>query len=128
MLKSATIEAQQSVIRLQNDLLVCKDKQIENVQVFVQNAVQDSVKTGLKSYCEAVCKSVPKSTEMKSVKKAVQQVLKEEDCSKNCIIFGLVEEPAEENSSVVSGMMESIRMKPEIQALRLGVQKKRGGW
>ena len=127
-MKTATIEAQQSVIRLQNDLLVCKDKHIENVQVVVQNAVQDSVKTGLKSYIEAVSRFVPKSTEMKSVKKAVQQVLKEEDCSKNCIIFGLVEEPAEENSSVVSGMMESIRMKPEIQALRLGVQKKRGGW
>ena len=62
---------------------------------------------------------------MKSVKEAAQQVLKEEDCSKNCNIFGLVEEPAEENSSVVSGMMESIRMKPEIQALRLGVQKTR---
>ena len=124
MLKSATIEAQQSVIRLQNDLLVCKDKQIENFQVFVQNAVQDSVKTGLKSYSEAVRKSIPKSTEIKSVKKAMQQVLKEEDCSRNCIIFGLAEEPAEETSSVLDGVMEFIGMKPKIQAVRIGVQKK----
>ena len=77
---------------------------------------------GLKSNSEAISKSIPKSTEIKTVKKAVQQVLKEKDCSRNCIIFGLPEEPAEETSSVVDEMMEFIRMKPKIMAVQIAVQ------
>ena len=60
---------------------------------------------------------------MKSVKEAAQQVLKEEDCSRNCIILRLVEEPVEGTSSVFSVVMESIGIKPKIQAVRIEVQK-----
>ena len=44
-LKTSTIEAQETVIRLQNELLISKDKQLSEVHTAVQRAVEESVKT-----------------------------------------------------------------------------------
>ena len=51
-LRSATmeLETQQTIISLQNDLLICEEKQSVNVQVMVQNPAQDLVKTKLLTY------------------------------------------------------------------------------
>ena len=51
-LKTSTIEAQETVIRLQNELLISKDKQLSEVHATVQSAVQESVKTEIVSYSQ----------------------------------------------------------------------------
>ena len=121
-LKNSTISAQETVISLQNELLVFKDKQLDEVNTAVRSAVQESVKTEIVSYSQAVQKSVQKTPEMVSVKKAVQQVIKEEDCSKNILIFGLIEEANEDTSKAVDGVLECIGTKPKHEAVRIGVK------
>ena len=121
-LKNSTISAQETVISLQNELLVCKDKQLDEVNTAVRSAVQESVKTEIVSYSQAVQKSVQKTPEMVSVKKAVQQVIKEEDCSKNILIFGLIEEANEDTSKAVDGVLECIGTRPKHEAVRIGVK------
>ena len=49
-LKTATINAQQSVIGLRAELLECKNKKLESVQSAVCNVVAESVKSEMKSY------------------------------------------------------------------------------
>ena len=49
-LKSCLIRSQESVIKLQSELLDVKSKQLESVQVTVKSAVQDTVKSEMKSY------------------------------------------------------------------------------
>ena len=49
-LKSCLIRSQESVIKLQSELLEVKYKQLESVQVTVKSAVQDTVKSEMKSY------------------------------------------------------------------------------
>ena len=51
-LRSATmeLEAQQTIISLQNDLSICEEKQSVNVQVMVQNPAQDLVMTKLLTF------------------------------------------------------------------------------
>ena len=53
-LKSCLIRSQESVIKLQSELLDVKSKQLESVQVTVKSAVQDTVKSEMKSYSQAV--------------------------------------------------------------------------
>ena len=53
-LKSCLIRSQESVIKLQSELLEVKYKQLESVQVTVKSAVQDTVKSEMKSYSQAV--------------------------------------------------------------------------
>jgi len=112
------------VIRLQNELLVCKDKQLNEVHTTVQSAVQESMKTEIVSYSQAVQKSVQKVPEIKFVKKAVQQVIKEEDCSRNFIIFGLDEGAKEDTVEVANGVLEHIGIKTKLEAVRIGVSNK----
>ena len=53
-LKSCLIRSQESVIKLQSELLDVISKQLESVQVTVKSAVQDTVKSEMKSYSQAV--------------------------------------------------------------------------
>ena len=61
-LKSCLIRSQESVIKLQSELLDVKSKQLESVQVTVKSAVQDTVKLEMKSYSQAVVQSSPNAT------------------------------------------------------------------
>ena len=126
-LKSTTIEAQEKVISVQNELLICKDKQLERVGSVVENAVQHSVKTEMKSYSDALSQSAQiKAPEMKCLKKAVEQVIKEDDCSRNFLVFGLAEETEEDTPKMVNGLLECVGVKPKHESVRIGVQRQSG--
>ena len=111
--KSKALEAQDSVISLQNELLKCQNEQLESVQSTVQTAVETLVKSEQKSYCEAVgTAQKPVAPAFQSVKQAVLQVVREEDRIRNIFVFGLEEENNENTGKVVDAVLETIGEKP----------------
>ena len=92
-LKSCLIRSQNSVIKLQGELLEVKSEQLESVQTVMKTAVQDTVQTEMKSYSQAVLKSPPSAAPTfttENLKKVVQNVVAEEDRGKNVVVFGLL--------------------------------------
>ena len=113
---------------MQNELLKCKNEQLESVQSTVQTAVETSVKSELKSYSEAVgTAQKPVAPAFQSVKQAVQQVVREEDRSRNFFVFGLEEENNENTGKVVDAVLESIGEKPRHDSVRIGVLQPTSG-
>ena len=98
-LKSHLISSQAKVVKLQGELLDTKSKELQSVETAVKAAVQDTVQAEMMSYSKALSGSTsctaPKFTEQ-SLKKVVQKVVREEDRSRNVMIFGLKEEAGED--------------------------------
>ena len=94
--KSQLIENQKWVISLQEQLINCKDKQLEGVETVVKSSVENNLKEQFKSYSEAAAENVmvckPEGlTDPETLKKVVKSVVQEEDRSRNVVIFGLPE-------------------------------------
>ena len=120
-LKSFLIRSQESVIKLQRELLEAKANQLESVQTTVKSAVQDTVQAEIKSYSQAVLKASPNTTiTEESLKKVVQKAVSEEDRSRNVLIFGLKETDEEKLSDKVDELFEQIEVKPHFEAVRIG--------
>ena len=122
-LKSCLIQSQNSVIKLQGELLEVNSKQLQSVQTVVKTAVQDTVQTEMKSYSEAVLKSSPSAAPTfmtANLKKVVQNVVAEEDRSRNVVVFGLAEETDEKLCNKISEVFEQIDEKPHFKAVRVG--------
>ena len=123
--KSQLIENQKWVISLQEQLIDCKDKQLEGVKTVVKSSVESNLKEQFKSYSEAaaenvmVCSSdsLPDPT---TLKKVVKSVVQEEDRSRNVIIFGLPEKNDENVEEEVQEIFKEIGLKPTLQASRVG--------
>ena len=122
-LKSHLISSQAKVVKLQGELLDTKSKELQSVETAVKAAVQDTVQAEMMSYSKALSGSTsctaPKFTEQ-SLKKVVQKVVREEDRSRNVMIFGLKEEAGEDLSNKVNVMFEQIEEKPRCEAIRVG--------
>ena len=127
--KSQLIENQKWVISLQEQLISCKDKQLEGVETVVKSSVENNLKEQFKSYSEAaaenvmVCKS-DSLTDPDTLKKVVKSVVQEEDRSRNVVIFGVSERKEENIEEPVKYVFEVIGLKPHLQAGRVGKTKK----
>ena len=127
--KSQLIENQKWVISLQEQLISCKDKQLEGVETVVKSSVENNLKEQFKSYSEAaaenvmVCKSDSLS-DPATLKKVVKSVVQEEDRSRNVVIFGLSEKKEENVEERVKEVFEVIGLKPPLQASRVGKTSK----
>ena len=98
--KSQLIENQKWVISLQEQLIDCKDKQLEGVKTVVKTSVENNLKEQFKTYSEAAAENVmvcPSDglADPATLKKVVKTVVEEEDRTRNVIIFGLTEEKDE---------------------------------
>jgi hypothetical protein len=123
--KHQVIERQETIIKLQSDLLACKNEQLESLQTSVKSSVGESVKAEFLSYSSALQANSaepqkPVSTDM--IKTVVQTVV-QEDRSKNLIIFGLPEQNNEELNKEVCEVLQTIGEKPRIEACRIGRQR-----
>ena len=99
--KSASIQSQNFIISLQNELLDCKDVQLDSVNSTVTDAVKTTVQTEMKSYSEAVSGNSGPSArdhvpDVKILRNVVKEVVQTEDRSRNLIVFGVKEEAHEE--------------------------------
>ena len=117
--KHQMFETQETIIKLQSELLACKNEQLESLQTSVKSSVGESVKAEFQSYSsvlQANCPESQKPVSSEMIKKAVKTVVQEEDRNKNLMIFGLSEQDNEELSTVVSEVFSAIGEKPRIEA------------
>ena len=120
--KTDTLADKAKIIRLQDKLLENKDDQIKILESSVEKTVQNTVEREIKSYSEAVSKSGSEGPIVtpEKLKLAVKSAIKEEDRSRNVIVFGLREEASEQVENQVSELFSELGEKPRIQASRIG--------
>ena len=122
--KTDAIADKAKIIKLQDKLLENKDEHIKTLESSVEKTVHNTVEREIKSYSDVVSKSGG-STEGSVVtpdtlKLAVKSAMKEEDRSRNVIVFGLSEEEGEQVEKKVSKLFADLGEKPSIQATRIG--------
>ena len=124
-MKNELIESQQSIIKLQSELLESKSEQLESLKVAVKSSVADSVKAEFKSYSSVVQSSCPQNNAISTVElqKVVENVVQQEDRSKNLMIFGLPENNEEQLDVTVGKLFEAISEKPKVEVCRVGLGK-----
>ena len=125
-MKTQLIESQSTIIKLQSDLIICKDEKLETLSGVVKSSIKESIETEIASYSSVVQKNIPTANTYIStddVKSAVKSVVQSEDRSKNVMIFGLQEEANEDINDVVSGVFQALGEKPRLEACRVGSKK-----
>ena len=124
--KRQMFESQQTIIKLQSELIECKNEQLESFKTVVTSSVGETVKSEFKTYSSALQANLVQSKQpvnTEELKKAVQTVVQEEDRGKNLMIFNLPEQENEEIGSAVAGVFEALGEKPRAEACRLGKKK-----
>ena len=117
LLKTEALADKAKVIQLQSELLIRKDEQLKTLQSTVQTTVQNTVQTQMKSYSEAVTTSGPAA---ETFKVAIKDVIKDEDRTKNLMVFGLAEEESEQLDEKICNVFVEIGIKPQSTAIRMG--------
>jgi len=126
LLKTEAIGDKEAVIRLQNEVLQSKEEQLKSLRAAVQTTVQDTVQTEMRSYGEVLKSSTPAAISPATFKKVVKDVMKDEDRSKNVIVFGLAEEDGEQLNEKVGNVFVEIGEKPPLAAVRIGRRPETG--
>ena len=124
--KVQMFQSEQKIVKLQSDLIECRNEQLESFKTVVVSTVGESVEAETKSYSSALQRNLPQlepSVTAEELKKAVQTVVQEEDRGRNVMIFNLPEQEGEEINTVVAGVFEAIGEKPRVEACRIGKRK-----
>ena len=109
-LQEEKISDQRTVIELQEKLICKKDGDL--------GLVSQTVKKELKSYSSALQQSCSTALSPKNIATAVKTITKEEDRTKEVVVFGVVEEPSECVTTKVSRILEQLDEKPRITGCR----------
>ena len=123
LLKTEALGDKRNVIKLQTELLECKDKQLQSLQTAVETTVQASVQKEIQTYSSVVAKSSSSSATVctqQSLKNAVKTAIKEDDRSRNVMVFGLPEEEGEQLDEKVGELFSELGEKPRVAASRVG--------
>ena len=124
--KAQMFQSEQKIVKLQSDLIECRNEQLESFKTAVVSTVGESVEAEIKSYSSVLQRNLPQpepSVTAEELKKAVQTVVQEEDRGRNVMIFNLPEQEGEEINTVVAGVFEAIGEKPRVEACRIGKRK-----
>ncbi len=120
-MKTESLADKAAIVRLQANLLENKDEQIKSLQSTVQSTVQATVQQEIKTYSEAVhTTGTPPVLCPDSLKNVVKSAIKEEDRSRNVVVFGLTEEEGEKIEEKITDLFSELDEKPRISASRLG--------
>ena len=123
------IESQKQVISVQAELSDCKTELLDTLKETVKSSVVDSVKAEFQTYSSIVENSQPREQVISSetLETVVKHVVKEEDRSRNIVVFGLTEDNDSELTDVVSEVFQNIGQKPKIvEACRIGSKSNSG--
>ncbi len=129
--KTELIVSQNSVIKLQTELLESQSSQLKALQSTVQSTVQETVHAEIKSYSKALTDNVSASAQTstfsaKNLKSVVRDIVDQEDRSRNLMIFGLKEETGEQTGVKIEQVLQKIGEKPSVEAVRVGQMKTDG--
>ena len=114
------ISSQRSVIKLQAELLQCKEDQLKSLKTTVQTTVHETVQEEIRSYSAAVKKIPSPVMSNGNLKKAVKDAIVDDDRSKNIIVFGLDEEDGECLQERITDVLQELGEKPRADATRFG--------
>ena len=115
-LNEEKIEDQKSIIKLQSDLISQKNEEL--------GLVSKTVETELKTYSSALQQSCSTALSPKNIAAAVQKVAREDDRSKEILVFGVAEEKGECATAKVAKILEHLEEKPKFQQCRrIGQQR-----
>ncbi len=114
------ISSQRSVIKLQAELLQCKEDKLKSLEKTVQSTVQESVQEGIRSYSAAVTNNTGQVMSSGNLKKAVKDAIFDDDRNKNIIVFGLQEEEGECLQQKITEVFEELGEKPRADVTRFG--------
>ncbi len=126
--KTELILSQDSVIKLQSEMLESQSNQLKAMQSTVQSTVQETVHAEIKSYSKALTDNVSASAHTstfsaKNLKSVVRDIVDQEDRSRNLMIFGLKEEAGEQTDVKIEEILQRIGEKPTVEAVRVGQHK-----
>ena len=122
-LQEEKISDQRTVIELQEKLINKKEREL--------GSVSRTVEKELKSYSSVLQQSCSTALSPTKIASAVKKIAKEEDRTKEVVVFGVDEEPSECVTTKVVGILEQLEEKPRITGCRrigqrvLGVSTKR---
>ena len=123
LMKIEAIADKTKVVNAQEKLLELKDEQLNTLTTAVQSTVQNSVEKEIKQYSQVLTtKSSGTVVSHGALKSVVKSALKEEDRSKNLVVFGLVEQEKEQLENVVGELLTDLGEKPRVSATRIGVK------
>ena len=124
-LNGKLVITQSQVIESQKQVIAAQTTQLHGIQDTVSTSVKNSVKQEIKSYSEAVKSSSDLPEVSRNIIKNVAKiVVREEDRSKNLMLFGLVEETGEDLGKTVSDVLLSIDEKPHLVCCqRVGLKR-----
>ena len=116
-LNEEKIEDQKSIIKLQSDIIISQ----KNEEL---GLVSKTVETELKTYSSALQQSCSTALSPKNIAAAVQKVAREDDRSKEILVFGVAEEKGECATAKVAKILEHLEEKPKFQQCRrIGQQR-----
>ncbi len=125
-MKTDALTDKTTVIKLQSDLLESKSDQLQALQTTVQSTVQSvqtTVQAEMKTYSEALQANASSTAPVISpdyLKKVVESTIKEEDRTRNVLVFGLKEEQNENTDERINDLLSVLGDKPKVAARRLG--------
>ena len=115
-LNGEKIEDQKSIIKLQSDLISQKNEEL--------GLVSKTVEAELKTYSSALQQSCSTALSPKNIVAAVQKVAREDDRSKEILVFGVAEEKGECATAKVAKILDHLEEKPKFQQCRrIGQQR-----
>ena len=103
-LQEEKIADQKEVIELQKKLIGKKDGELGHVSKTVED--------GLKSYSSVLQQSCTTALSPKNIATAVKKIAKDDDRSKEVVVFGVDEETGECPANKVAGILEQLEEKP----------------
>ena len=109
-LQEEKIADQKEVIELQKKLISKKDGELGHVSKTVED--------GLKSYSSVLQQSCTTALSPKNIATAVKKIAKEDDRSKEVVVFGVDEETGECPANKVAGILEQLEEKPMTSGCR----------
>ena len=122
-MKTEAIADKNKVMTVQEKLLEMKDQQLDNLKSAVQSTVQVSVEKEMKQYSQVLTQnSTGNGVSHDVLKSVVKTALKEEDRSKNLVVFGLVEEEKEQLEDIVGELLSNLGEKPRMSVNRIGAK------
>ena len=116
-LQEENISDKKEIITLQNNLIIMKDRDIGLVSKKVEKEMK-SYSSILQESCSTLQESCTTALSPKKIATAVKTIVKEEDRSKEVVVFGVEKENGECPTTKVSKILEQLEEKPRITGCR----------
>ena len=124
-LSAKLIGTQEALIKVQGQIVECKDEQFRGISTAVQLSVKDSMKKEISSYSSVLQSPgivTPQTISASTAQQVVKNVAEEEARAKNVMVFGLPEADSEDLGDRIGELFGELQLgeKPHVEAVRIG--------